>query len=186
MSKEPDIEEALAFIERKEKEVRKEIKATKVVVALLGASGKGLQERMSMAEELLHKGVLAFVPEDVLAAEVSPSLLERRILSAEDLDLAFVNVESWGSASEFSEFRNELGIASKLRVLVEREYHPLYGSSKSYLTDAYLTQDAVFGHVYMYRRNADSTSNETERVPTPRDLVMILSERYLQWKALVS
>jgi hypothetical protein len=182
LSGEPGIEGPLGFIEKKEKEIHRQLRATKVIVTLLGASGAGLEERRSMAEDLLRKGVLAIIPEDILPAEVGPSLLERRILAAEDLDLAFVNVESWGSASEFSEFRNDRKIAQKLRVLVERDHHPLYGSSKSYLSDAYLTHDAVFGHVYMYRRRRNNPVGE--RMPTPRELVMIISDRYRQWMAL--
>jgi len=112
--------------------------------------------------------------------DLAPSILERKILSEEDLDIAFVNVESWGSAAEFSEFRNDKQIAPKLRVLVERDHHPLYGSSKGYLTDAYLTHDAVFGHVYMYK---NTEAGQNDRIPTPRELVVMLAERYRQWKA---
>jgi hypothetical protein len=182
LSREPGIDATLDFIERKEREVHRELKATKVIIALLGASGKGLEERRSMAEELSRKGFLTVIPEDVLPPEVSPSLLERRILAAEDLDLVFVNVESWGSASEFSDFHQDHRIAPKLRVIVEREYHPLYGSSKGYLTDIYLTHDAVFGHVYMYRRGRSDPAEG--RVPTPREVVMTISDRFRQWKVL--
>ncbi len=176
------IEGSLGFVEKKEREVQARINATKITVALLGASGKGLEERRSMAEVLSRKGFITIVPEDHAPKDVSSSLYERSMLADEELDLAFVNVESWGSVSEFSEFRNDRKIASKLRVMVEREYHPLYGSSKGYLSDAYLTHDAVFGHVYMCRRRRDDSTDDG--LPTPWDLVMIISERYRQWKAL--
>ncbi len=152
------------------------LKGARVMVALLGAGGKGLEERRSIAEELAVKDIFAVIPEDMLQAGVPPSLLERWILASEELDMAFVNVESWGSAAEFSEFRGQKEIAPKLRVLVRRDYHPLYGSSKSYLTDAYLTHDAVFGHVYMHGRGG-------EGFPTAREIVLTISERYKQWKA---
>jgi hypothetical protein len=59
MSGEPPIEESLHFIEKKESEVRRKLNAIKIVVALLGASGRGLEERRSMAEELSRRGILA-------------------------------------------------------------------------------------------------------------------------------
>lgn len=175
------IEESLAFVERKAREVQRRIKATKVTVALLGASGKGLEERRSMSETLFRKGFIAIIPEDDAPMDVSSSLYERSMLTDEELDLAFINVESWGSVSEFSEFHHDSKIASKLRVMVDPDYHPLYSSSKSYLSDAYLTHDAVFGHVYMSRRSDGTTDYG---VPTPWNLVMVISERYRQWKAL--
>src|SRR5712692_11598964 len=82
LSEEPNIEGSIGFIEKQEREVQRELKATKVIVALLGAGGGGLEERRRMAEELSGKGVMAIVPEDVLTPEVGPSILERRILSA--------------------------------------------------------------------------------------------------------
>lgn len=174
------IDGPLNFIKSTRNEIQRSLKGAKIVLALLGAGGKGLEDRRSTAEELSKKGIFAVVPEDILQAGISPSLLERRILSSEELDLAFVNVESWGSVAEFSEFRHDNDIAPKLRVLVRREYHPLYGSSEGYLTDAYLTHDAVFGHIYMYR---DAKWTAKDLVPTAREIVLAISERYKQWKA---
>ena len=171
---------AIKYVESKRAQVKKDLESTELIVALLGAGEKGLDQRRSMAKELLTKGILAVIPEDALPSQLAPSILERKILSEEDLDIAFVNVESWGSAAEFSEFRNDKQIAPKLRVLVERQHHPLYGSSKGYLTDAYLTHDAVFGHVYMYK---NKEAGQDDRIPTPRELVLMLAERYRQWKA---
>jgi hypothetical protein len=171
---------AMKYIESRKAQVKKDLEGTELIVALLGAGEKGLDQRRSMAKELLTEGILAVIPEDALPSHLAPSILERKMLSEEDLDIAFVNVESWGSAAEFSEFRNDMQIAPKLRVLVERARHPLYGSSKGYLTDAYLTHDAVFGHVYMY---ASTAAGQNDRVPTPGELVLKLAERYRQWKA---
>lgn len=179
MSERKETPRAVKYVDSKKTQMQKELRAVEVIVALLGAGGKGLEQRRAIARELVMRGIFAVIPEDILPYQLSPSLLERKLLSEEDLDIAFVNVESWGSAAEFSEFRTDKRIAPKLRVLVERNHHPLYGSSKGYLTDAYLTHDAVFGHVYMYR----SEASQDEPVPTPRDLVVTLSERYRQWKA---
>lgn len=183
MSQSEDEEASINFVESKTREVQRRIKGARIVVALFGAGGSGLKERRSIAQELTSIGVVVVIPEDALPAALAPSLLERLILSSDDLDLVFVNVDSWGSAAEFSEFRNNQKVAPKLRVLVERDYHPLYGSSKGYLTDAYLTHDAVFGHVYMYRK---TNERSVDRTPTPRDIVLTISERYRQWKALSS
>ena len=94
------------------------------------------------------------------------------LLTQAEIDLAFVNVQSWGSAAEFAEFQSDAGIAPKLRILVPRRNHPLYGSpdSSGYLTDAYLTLDAVFGHVYMYRSQSQEKGEDSPRwMPTTHE-----------------
>lgn len=159
--------------------IEEKVKAVKLVVVLLGAGGKGLEERRSVAKELRRKGILSVIPEDILPPRVAHSLLEREMLSAEEVDLAFVNVQSWGSTAEFVEFHNDARIAPKLRVMVAREHHPLYGSSSGYLADTYLTHDAVYGHVYMQGEKAQG-------IPSSEEIVVKISERYRQWKAFNS
>ncbi len=100
------------------------------------------------------------------------------------MDLVFANVQSWGSAAEFSELRNNSKTAPKLRVIVAREFHPFYGSSSSYLTDAYLTHDAVFGHVYMC--SATGGGPRETGIPTAKELALKISQRFREWKALSS
>ena len=123
---------------------------------------------------------------------MAASLSERDMLSQADLDLAFINVQSWGSAAEFAEFQSESDIAPKLRILVERKYHPLYGTSdgSGYLTDSYLTHDAVFGHVYMYRlqwrKDGKEEEDSPEWIPSTDEIILKISDRYRQWKALRS
>src|SRR5437867_1872393 len=123
-----------SFVQDFEQEVRQ----TVIVIALLGSESKGLAERRGLASTLAPKGVLAFIPEDHLPQEVSPALAEPALLSKGDLDLVFLNVESWGTATEFGQFSENPAIARKLRVMVKPEYHPFHGTSKSYLSDAYL------------------------------------------------
>ncbi len=95
-----------------------------------------------------------------------------------DVDLIFINVESWGSATEFAQFHDKKLIAPKLRVLVPYKHHPLYGTSKSYLTDLYLTHLAIYGHVYAY-------DDERESIfPTSEKIIVTLSLRYRRLKAL--
>ena len=153
------------------------------LVALLGAGGKGLQERRSIARDLHEMGIGALIPEDDLPEGLAPSLLERHFLSTEDVDLIFVDVQSWGSAAEFTELRSDSRASPKLRVLVGRRHHPIYGSSSSgYLSDTYMTHEAVFGHVYMYRDGKD----DPDWLPTSNEIALRIAERYKQWKALSS
>ncbi len=113
-------------------------------------------------------------------------------MSQDDLDLVFINVQSWGSAAEFAEFQADLSIASKLRILVERKHHPLYGASSGsgYLTDSYLTHEAVFGHVYMHRQPLRQSGKEDQDspawIPTTDGFILEIAERFRQWKAFRS
>jgi hypothetical protein len=174
-----DEKKTVDWVEAKIREVREKVKKESLTVALLGAGGRGLDERRSLATELSTTGINVIVPEDRLPPELSPSIAERRLLSSRELDLAFVNIESWGSAAEFSEFHDDSKIAPKLRVIVDRRHHPIYGSASGYLTDVYLTHDTVFGHVYMHGDGA-------EGLPSSREIVMKISERFRQWKRVIS
>jgi hypothetical protein len=159
------------------RELRERIKKESLTVALLGAGGRGLDERRSLSAELSRAGINVIIPEDRLPPELAPSIAERELLSSGELDLAFVSIESWGSAAEFSEFHDDPRMAPKLRVIVDRRHHPMYGSVSGYLVDVYLTHDAVFGHVYMQGDSA-------EGLPSPREIVVKISERFRQWKSL--
>jgi len=175
----PDEKRAFDSVQSRIHEIQEKIKKQKMIVALLGAGGQGLAERRAIASELRNVGFNVVVPEDALEPGLSPSLVERDLLSWPELDLAFVNVESWGSASEFVQFHGERSIAPKLRVIVGREHHPLYGSSTGYLADVYLTHDAVFGHVYMHGTGRDS-------MPSASEIIQKVAERFRQWKAINS
>jgi hypothetical protein len=175
-----DEKRALDSLESRIREIQERVGKMRVIVALLGAGGKGLEERRTLASELRSLGFNAIIPEDVLPPEVSPSIAEAELMSWPELDLAFVNVQSWGSAVEFTQFHEDSRTAPKLRVIVASEHHPLYGSSRSgYLTDLYWTHDAVFGHVYMHGMEGSS-------IPSVREIVVRISERFRQWKALSS
>lgn len=121
---------------------------TSLTVVLLGAEGAGLQERRDIAKVLEAGGMNVLIPEDDLPHDVSPSLAEEEMLAHGDIDLVFLDVDSWGTATEFGQLYGRELLAWKLRVLVRAEYHPLYGSRRSYLSDLYLNHLAVYGHVY--------------------------------------
>ncbi|MEM2123400.1 MAG: hypothetical protein QXE79_07180 [Candidatus Bathyarchaeia archaeon] len=173
-------EELEGFIHSKRRELERRLGEASLIVFLMGAAGKGLEERRMVREMLKEKGITAIVSEDDLPRDVAPSLVEEYILRSEEVDLAFINVESWGSTAEFVQYHGDPGIAPKLRVLVRSSYHPLYGGGSSYLTDIYLTHLAVYGHVYAY----ESETGLGLTFPTPGSIVMKLAERYRQWKAL--
>ncbi len=165
------------FIAEAENELRRRIAGEKITVVLLGASGEGLEERRAIARDLAEMGIRPLIPEDHFPRDVALSLVERIMFSADEVDLIFVNVESWGSAAEFTELSGDAKVVRKLRVLVARRYHPIYcppTSSGGYLTDAYMTHEAIFGHVYMCRVKEDE---EPEWVPKPGEITARLSER---------
>ncbi|MGQ9597242.1 MAG: hypothetical protein ACUVQY_02930 [Thermoproteota archaeon] len=130
------------------RKLEKMVKETSVILVLLGAGSRKLGQRRALRDELASMGIVALIPEDDFPREVSPSLVEEAMLSKGDVELVFINVESWGTATEFVQFYKNRRIAPKLRILTSYRYHPLYGSSASYLTDIYLTHLALFGHVY--------------------------------------
>ncbi len=128
--------------------LKRKLRRTRLVVALLGAGGQGLSERRRIASALARQGVQTVVPEDDFPGEEAPSLLEEEVFSGDSVDLVFVNVESWGSAAEFAQLRANPRIAPKLRVLVSPAHHPLFEGGSGYLTDLYLSHLAEYGHVY--------------------------------------
>ncbi|MGC9346029.1 MAG: hypothetical protein ACP5ER_04475 [Candidatus Bathyarchaeales archaeon] len=160
------------------KRLEEHVRDTCIIVVLLGAGGRGIERRREIARKLEENWILVLIPEDDFAPDVAPSLTEEAILERADVDLIFVNVESWGSVVEFVQFHNKELIAPKLRVLTLYKYHPLYASSKSYLTDLYLTHLAKYGHVYAY------DDGKGRVFPTSEKIIVTLSLRYKQLKAL--
>ena len=165
-------------IQEKRRELERHVKETCIIVALLGAGGYGLERRRNIDKKLEKEGILSLIPEDDFAPDVAPSSTEEAVLERADVDLIFINVESWGSATEFGQFHDKNNIAPKLRVLTPHEYHPMYGSSTSYLTDLYLTHMVKHGHVYAY----DDSSRST--FPTSEKIVMTIATRYRRLVAL--
>ena len=160
------------------RELESRVRESAIIVVLMGASGQGLSQRRRLRSALSRRGVLALVPEDDFPRDIAPSIVERAILSRADIDLAFINLKSWGTATEFGQLHQIRRTARKLRVLVNPEHHPLHGKSRSYLTDLYLTHLAAYGHIYPV--------TTTRRLPFPsvKKTVMKLAVRYAQWKAL--
>lgn len=158
--------------------LERRIRRTHIVVVLLGAGGGGLSARRKVARTLRRRRIAALVPEDDFPRDLGPSVAEEAVLSDVDTDLVFVHVESWGSAMEFGQLRALPDVAPKLRVLVAPAYHPVYGARRSYLTDAYMTHLALHGHVYPVGKGGPL------RIPQPEELIVMLSERYRQAKAL--
>ena len=147
-----------------------------LTVVLLGKAGEGLEERRRIARALEQDGMNAVIPEDDLPRELSPSLAEEAMLVQGDADLVFLNVDSWGTATEFGQLYDRVPVAGRLRVLVPAAYHPLYGDRGGYLTDLYLTHLAVFGHVY-----AVGSGGRFPALPA-EEVVVRLAERFSQVK----
>jgi len=167
-----------AVVLRFEREFRRRYGKVSLVVALLGAGGRGLRLRRRIKERLRRDGIVAVIPEDDFPSEIGFDVAERCMLGRGDVELVFINVESWGSATEFGGFYMDKRIAPKLRVLVNYAYHPLYGFSRSYLSNAYLTFMAVYGHVYAYG-GAGGCS-----FPTASKVILKLARRYKEWKVI--
>lgn len=166
------IDDIKSWIRNEKKRIENLLKETQIIVVLLGAGGKGIEIRREIAKKLDYNGIIALIPEDDFAPDVAPCLTEEAIFKEADLDLIFVNVESWGSAIEFVQFHDNVIVAPKLRILTYYKHHPIYGSSKSYLTDLYLSYIAKYGHVYAY---GDEKRNG---FPSPEEIILILSLRY--------
>ncbi|MBC7131341.1 hypothetical protein H5T51_09090 [Candidatus Bathyarchaeota archaeon] len=170
------IRDIKTWIREERKRIESLLKETLVIVVLLGAGRKEIEKRRDIAKKLEQNGIVALIPEDDFAPDVAPSLVEEAVFKEADVDLIFVNVESWGSATEFAQFYDNAITASKLRVLTHYKFHPIYGSSQSYLTDLYLSFTAKYGHVYAY----DDKGN----FPDPEKIILTLSIRYKFLKAL--
>ncbi len=147
-----------------------------VTVVLLGKGGDGLEERRQIARLLERGGMNVVIPEDDLPREQSASLAEEEMLLHGDADLVFLNVDSWGTATEFGQLHDREPVGRKLRVLVPAPYHPLYGDKGGYLTDLYLTHLAVFGHVYAVGMGGRIAA------PTAQEAVVRLAERFSEAK----
>jgi len=161
-----------------EKEFRRKYHEASLIVALLGASGKGLDLRRKIKEILKKEGIIGIVPEDDFPPDIASDLVERSTLRKGDVELVFINVESWGSATEFGHFYMDKKVAPKLRVLVNYQYHPLHGGSRSYLSDACLTYMAAYGHVYPYKESGEFPFLMVDEV------ILKLAKRYKEWKVL--
>ncbi|HIE14506.1 TPA: hypothetical protein EYP70_04470 [Candidatus Bathyarchaeota archaeon] len=166
------LQEARKSIQEKRRELEERVKETCIIVVLLGAGGQGLERRRNLDEKLEKEGILCLVPEDDFAPDVAPSLTEEAVLEEADVDLIFVNVESWGSVTEFVKFHDKKNVAQKLRVLTFYEYHPMYGTSASYLTDVYLTHMVKYGHVYAY------DDNRRSNFPTSEKIIITIATRH--------
>ncbi|MEM0313264.1 MAG: hypothetical protein QXQ41_01780 [Candidatus Bathyarchaeia archaeon] len=172
------ISDIKSWIRNEKNRIESLLKETRIIVVLLGAGGKGITKRREIAKKLEDNGIIALIPEDDFPPDVSPSLIEEAVFKESDVHLIFINVESWGSATEFAQFHDNPIVAPKLRILTYYKYHPIYGSSKSYLTDLYLSHTAKYGHVYAYDDKQESSFPNSEAV------ILILSLRYKLLKAL--
>jgi len=151
---------------------------TSLVAVLLGAEGRGLAERAEIARALRARGMIALIPEADFPSGIGPSLAERIMLTSRDVDLVFLNVQSWGTATELGQFHADPEIAPKLRILVAPEYHPVHSTDSGYLRDLYLTHLVAYGHVYPVDGGRQAP------IPSAVSLVAMLSERHRQWKAI--
>jgi len=68
-----------------------------------------------------------------------------------EFDLILLFSESPGSISEFIQFSKKPYIASRIRLFVKPEYHPLYTDEGGVVRDEYLAFLTEYGHVYSYR-----------------------------------
>jgi hypothetical protein len=151
---------------------------TGLVVTIFGAGGKGLARRRAIAQRLNRKyGIVCLVPEDDFTRG-SPSIYEAEYLRNPVIDLVFIYPESPGSTTEFGEFLNDATIAPKLRVLVPRRYHPIYGVDRGYLTDAYMKHLAKYGHVYAFDESGRS------HFPRSMDIIVRICETTRDQKAV--
>jgi len=144
----------------------------------MGSSGQGLRQRRRIREALHREEVAALIPEDDFPQDISPSIMEGMVFAREDIDLIFLNVQSWGTATEFGQFHEQEQITRKLRILVDCHHHPLCSNSSGYLSDLYLTHLTAHGHVYPIGSNRGSPC------PSAKKTIVRVAVRYRQWRAL--
>jgi hypothetical protein len=123
-------------------------------------------------------GLSDWIPEIDFPKETGPSLVEPLLFAGDDIDLVFLYVESIGSSAELGMLQSDLLIARKLRIIVPGKYHPLVGDPAGFLQDLYMTHLAALGHVY------PADGGETITAPSADELILKLSTRYQQVKAL--
>lgn len=160
------------------RELEHRVRRHRVTVVLMGSNRQGLLQRRRLRDALSREGVIALIPEDDFPKDVPPSIAERKALSMEEIDLIFLNLQSWGTATEFGQFHEHEQIARKLRVLVDCHHHPLCSDPRSYLSDLCLTHLAAYGHVYPI------ASNRGSPCPSAKKTIVRLAVRYGQWRAL--
>jgi hypothetical protein len=114
------------------------------------------KRRKEIKEKLMELGNNALFPEELKL--IYPATEEQIIFQENDVDLLIILPEAWGSVSEFNTFSQYRKLAKKLRIFVLKQYHPLYGSDSNYLTDAYLTYLAEYGHVYYFQNDYELIS----------------------------
>ena len=114
------------------------------------------KRRKLIKEKLCELENDALLPEE-LKLEF-PDTEEQIAFRNKDTHLLIILPEAEGSISEFNRFSMNRKLAFKLRVFVPIQYHPLYGTTQNYLTDAYLTYLAEYGHVYYFRDDTELLS----------------------------
>jgi len=170
-----------------------ELGETHIIVALLGEGGKGLDDRRRIAKKLEAEGMTAIVPEDDLGVRGMPPIdVEEMYFQESDVDVIFIDVKPLGSEAEFMRFTGNNRLCLRIRVLVERQYHPVYdrtnrlalmdGSARKKtgtLTWEYMSHEGKYGHTYAYD-NAGAGG-----FPTVEELIEVLAKchRWLRFEA---
>jgi hypothetical protein len=173
--------------------MEQELGETHIIVALLGEGGKGLAERRRIAKKLEAEGMTAIVPEDDLGVRGMPPIdVEEMYFQESDVDVIFIDVKPLGSEAEFMRFTGNERLCLRIRVLVERQYHPVYdrtnrlalmdGSARKKtgaLTWEYMSHEGKYGHTYAYD-NAGAGG-----FPTSGELIEVLAKchRWLKFEA---
>lgn len=127
-------------------------------------------QRMYLKQELRKEGCIPIIFEEDFEMKIA-SLEETIILRNPEVALIFIIPSSLGSAAELGIFMKDNIIKPKLRVLVESRYHPMYSTSKSFLTSVYTELIATHGHIYPFNFSGDVH-------PTPLDWAKKIIESY--------
>ena len=107
--------------------------------------------RITLRDELEKEGDSVIFPEQLEL--INPSLDEEMFLKVcvDEIELIIILPVSFGSVDEFSTYSRMEEFALKMRVFVEKQYHPLYTSEQALLIDSYLRFLTKYGHVYPYK-----------------------------------
>ncbi|MHA1715146.1 MAG: hypothetical protein ACTSXP_05855 [Promethearchaeota archaeon] len=121
---------------------------------------KGVRRRILLRKQLEKEKFNVDFFEDVEKIN-NNAIEEEMILMDEDVHLVILLPESFGSCLEFGDFYNNEAIASKLRIFVNKRYHPIYGESHSYLPEILAKYMVKYGHVYYFENNDDLVDKTT-------------------------
>ncbi len=131
--------------------------------------------RLLLREKIIEQEDSVIFPEELHL--INPTLDEELFMKIchDEFDLIIMLPVSFGSIDEFSSYSRTDYLASKMRVFVEYQFHPLYTQEKARLIDSYLKFLTVYGHVYPYKDKEELVKSALILINSYRKIKLIKS-----------